>query len=280
LRVDHQFRGYIHLKSIPEASQDLIAEAGKWADRLSINVELPTQNELRALAPEKNLAHIEKSMTKITAWINQSKAERGRSPKAPVFAPAGQSTQMIVGATPTNDATILQRASSLYQKQHLRRVYYSAFSPIPDASSKLPITAPPLVREHRLYQADWLMRFYGFNVAELTTREEPNLPLSVDPKLAWALRNQDKFPVDLNKAARETLLRVPGLGVRNVDRIIRIRRWHSIRLDDLTRLRVPLTKAMPFIAVADHSPRLIEGESLIKRFVERQEQRELFQIAA
>ena len=278
LRLDHQFRGYIHLKTIPEAAPDLIAEAGKWADRLSINVELPTQNDLDALAPEKNLARIEASMTKIKARIDEAKAER--HPKDPGFAPAGQSTQMIVGATPANDATILQRASSLYRRQHLRRVYYSAFSPIPDASSKLPLTAPPLVREHRLYQADWLMRFYGFDVAELTTGEEPNLSLYIDPKLAWALRNRDKFPVNLNKESRETLLRVPGLGVRNVDRIIRVRRWHSIRLDDLVRLRVPLSKAMPFIIVADHTPRLLERETAISRFVKTREQPDLFQIAA
>jgi len=280
LRVDHQFRGYIHLKTIPEASPELIAEAGRWADRLSINIELPTQNDLEALAPDKSLARIETSMTKIKARIKEAKSERRKTPKAPVFAPAGQSTQMIVGATPANDASILQRASSLYRKHDLRRVYYAAFSPIPDASSKLPLKAPPLVREHRLYQADWLMRFYGFDVAELTTREELNLPLNLDPKLAWALRNRDKFPIDLNKAPREILMRVPGLGVRNVDRIIRIRRWHSVRLDDLTRLRVPLSKAMPFIIVTDHRPSLLERETIVSRFIKTQEQRELFQIAA
>ena len=219
-------------------------------------------------------------MTKIKARIEEAAVERRESPRAPVFAPAGQSTQMIVGATPAKDATILERASALYQNQHLRRVYYSAFSPIPDSSSKLALTAPPLVREHRLYQADWLMRFYKFDVAELTTREEPNLPLDIDPKLAWALRNRDKFPVDLNKAPREMLLRIPGLGVRNVDRMIRIRRWHSIRVDDLTRLRVPLSKAMPFIILADHTPRLLERETVLSQFVKPQEQRELFQIAA
>ena len=280
LRVDHQFHGYIHLKTIPEASSDLIAEAGKWADRLSINVELPTQNDLEALAPEKNLARIETSMTKIKTRIDEAKAERCEGRRRSVFAPAGQSTQMIVGATPANDATILQRASSLYQRHHLRRIYYSAFSPIPDASSKLPLTPPPLVREHRLYQADWLMRFYGFDAAELTTRGEPNLPLNLDPKLAWALRNRDKFPVDLNHAPREMLLRVPGLGLRNVDRIICIRRWHSIRLDDLTRLRVLLRKAMPFIVVTDHVPRVLERETVINRFVKTQQQLGLFQIAA
>lgn len=278
LRVDHQFRGYIHLKTIPEASPELIEEAGKWADRISINVELPTQNDLKALAPEKNLERIESSMSTIKARIEETKGQR--NPKAPVFAPAGQSTQMIVGATASDDATILHRASSLYKNQRLRRVYYSAFSPIPDASGKLPLVAPPLVREHRLYQADWLMRFYGFNVSELTTREQPNLPLNLDPKLAWALRNRRSFPVDLNKAPRELLLRVPGLGVRSVDRIIVIRRWHSIRLDDLLRLRVPLKKAMPFIIVTDHTPRLLERPASISRFVKTQEQPELFHIVA
>ena len=280
LRVEHGFRGYIHLKTIPEASPELIAQAGKWADRISINVELPTQSDLEKLAPEKNLDRIESSMQIIKTRVEQSKAERRKNRKAPVFAPAGQSTQMIVGATEATDATILSRASSLYGKQGLRRVYYSAFSPIPDASSELPLAAPPLVREHRLYQADWLMRFYGFNVSELTTGAEPNLPLNIDPKLAWALRHPEKFPVDLNEAPRELLLRVPGLGVRNVDRIIRIRRWHKLQLADLTRLRVPLSKAMPFVIVADHSPHLLEREVAMRQFAVAREQPDLFELAA
>jgi len=255
LRLEHGFRGYIHLKTIPEASPELIEEAGKWADRISINVELPTQKDLAQLAPEKNIERIERSMSVIKARVEQSKAERRENGKAPTFAPAGQSTQMIVGATPTNDATILARASTLYRKHKLRRVYYSAFSPIPDASGKLPIIAPPLVREHRLYQADWLMRFYEFNVAELTTAKSPDLSLEIDPKLAWALRHRENFPVDLNRAARELMLRVPGLGVRNVDRILRLRRWHRLRLADLVRLHVPLSKLMPFVIVTDYKPR-------------------------
>jgi putative DNA modification/repair radical SAM protein len=255
LRVEHGFRGYIHLKTIPEASPELIEEAGRWADRISINVELPTQKDLAQLAPEKNIERIERSMSVIKARVEQSKAERRQNRKAPTFAPAGQSTQMIVGATPANDATILGRASTLYRTHKLRRVYYSAFSPIPDASSKLPLIAPPLVREHRLYQADWLMRFYGFNVSELTRANRPDLSLEIDPKLAWALRHRENFPVDLNGAPREVLLRVPGLGVRNVERILRIRRWHQLRLADLVRLRAPLSKVMPFIIVADHKPR-------------------------
>jgi len=256
LRQEHGFKGYIHLKTIPEASPELIEEAGRWADRLSINVELPTPADLDVLAPEKNLTRIRGAMTVIERKITQSKAERRESPKAPVFSPAGQSTQMIVGATPADDRAILTQAASLYREHKLRRVYYSAFSPIPDASSKLPLQAPPLVREHRLYQADWLIRFYGFEVSEIT--ESRNLPLDIDPKLAWALRHPAVFPVDLNRASRELMLRVPGLGVRNVDRILAIRRWHKLRLDDLTRLHVPMRKVMPFITTVDHSPHRIE----------------------
>lgn len=263
LRTEHGFRGYIHLKTIPEASPELIEEAGRWADRLSINVELPTDRDLTALAPEKNLTRIRGAMTVIEKRVTQSKAERKENRKAPVFAPAGQSTQMIVGATPARDREILEQASSLYSQHRLRRVYYSAFSPIPDASSKLPLSAPPLVREHRLYQADWLMRFYGFDVSEITAENAPDLPLDIDPKLAWALRNPTFFPLDVNRASRELLLRVPGLGVRNVNRILGIRRWHQLRLADLTRLRVPLKKALPFIITVDHTPHLLERQATI-----------------
>jgi putative DNA modification/repair radical SAM protein len=257
LRVEHGFRGYIHLKTIPEASPELIEEAGRWADRLSINIELPTAQDLGKLAPEKNHDRIRHAMSVIEKRVTESKVGRAKSRKAPLFAPAGQSTQMIVGATPSSDRDVLAQAKSLYDQHRLRRVYYSAFSPIPDASSKLPVTAPPLVREHRLYQADWLMRFYGFEVDEIASPGAPDLPLDLDPKHAWALRNPEWFPVDLNRAPRELLLRVPGLGVRNVDRILAIRRWHSLRLDDLTRLRVPVQKALPFIVTADHIPRAL-----------------------
>jgi putative DNA modification/repair radical SAM protein len=270
LRVEHQFRGYIHLKTIPEAAPELVAEAGRWADRISINVELPTQTDLQSLAPEKNLYRIRTSMSVIQKKIEQSKAERRESTKALSFAPAGQSTQMIVGATPASDRAILHQASSMYQQHRLRRVYYSAFSPIPSASSRLPLVAPPLVREHRLYQADWLMRFYGFDVEEITSEAQPDLPLDIDPKLAWALRHPATFPVDLNHAPRELLLRVPGLGVRNADRILRIRRLHSLVLADLTRLRVPLAKAQPFIVTADHVPKAVA------RLPAMQQQLELF----
>jgi putative DNA modification/repair radical SAM protein len=278
LREEHQFRGYIHLKTIPEASQALIDEAGRYADRISINVELPTSADLQKLAPEKNLARIRSSMDGIKARVQQAKAERAKSPKAPPYAPAGQTTQMIVGATPTPDRDVLAQASTLYRAHELRRIYYSAFSPIPDSSSKLALTAPPLVREHRLYQSDWLMRFYGFDAAELTSPDEPNLDLTIDPKLAWALRHREKFPVDVNKAPRELLLRVPGLGVRNVDRIVRIRRWQKLRLADLTRLRVPLKKTLPFIVAADHTPHLLglDRDGRLAEWIKPVKQLELF----
>jgi putative DNA modification/repair radical SAM protein len=261
LRETHQFRGYIHLKTIPEAAPELIAEAGRWADRISINVELPTAQDLEKLAPEKNLGRIRKTMGVIRERITEAKAERRTNRQAPPFSPAGQSTQMIVGATPTPDRAILEQASSLYREHKLRRVYYSAFSPIPDASRKLPLIAPPLVREHRLYQADWLLRFYGFQVGELTTAQEPDLALGMDPKLAWALRHPEQFPVDLHTAPRETLLRVPGLGVRNVDRLIQVRRWHRVTLPDLIRLRLPMKKILPFITTSDHRPVRVAGAS-------------------
>ncbi|HEX2099782.1 MAG TPA: putative DNA modification/repair radical SAM protein, partial [Candidatus Synoicihabitans sp.] len=201
LRTEHQFRGYIHLKTIPEASPALIDEAGRWADRISINVELPTTIDLQQLAPQKNLGRIEGAMANIRRRIEAAQDTSLRTAPPP-FAPAGQSTQMIVGATPTDDAEILARASHLYAQHRLRRVYYSAFSPIPDAARQLPLIAPPLVREHRLYQADWLMRFYGFKAGEITAPATRNLDLAIDPKLAWSLRNRHLFPLDLNQAPR------------------------------------------------------------------------------
>ncbi|MGI9086572.1 MAG: putative DNA modification/repair radical SAM protein [Chthoniobacterales bacterium] len=278
LRVDHQFRGYIHLKTIPEAAPELIAEAGRWADRISINIELPTKVALAELAPQKNFARTQAAMSGIRDRIVQAKSERRENRKAPSFAPAGQSTQMIVGATETSDAAILQTASSLYAKQKLRRVYYSAFSPIPDASRKLPLIAPPLVREHRLYQADWLVRFYGFRSNELTTAAQPNLDLAIDPKLSWALRHRHLFPVDLNKAPREILLRIPGLGTKSVQRIIQVRRWHKLRLDDLPRLHVSVKKILPFVIMADYNPAnlAIDREDLSRRFATPERQLDLF----
>jgi putative DNA modification/repair radical SAM protein len=278
LRLEHEFKGYIHLKTIPEASQALIDEAGKFADRISVNIELPTSGDLQHLAPEKNAARIQNAMGAIEQRITHAAQERAKSPRAPTFAAAGQSTQMIVGATPTNDETILTKASELYGKYKLKRVYYSAFSPIPSSSSKLPLVAPPLVREHRLYQADWLMRFYEFKAGEITNASAPNLDLQLDPKLSWALRNRQWFPVNVNKAHRHQLLRVPGLGVKNVDRILEARRWAAIRLQDLVRLRVPLKKVMPFVETVDHRPKILELESdkLRERFAPPAKQLDLF----
>ena len=266
LREDHRFRGYIHLKTIPDASPELLARAGRYADRLSINVELPTEAGLQALAPQKDAGGIRNAMGELRWRIEESTQARAvptataqakRAPRAPVFASAGQSTQMIVGADAADDRDVLDASVRLYGNYHLRRVYYSAFSPIPDASKALPVQPAPLLREHRLYQADWLLRFYEFEVEEIAPRAEGGralLDLDIDPKLAWALRNPTRFPVDLNRAPREELLRVPGLGTRNVDKILASRRHKRLRLDDLARLRAPLKKMLPFVQVLDHRP--------------------------
>ena len=260
LRLTHGFAGYIHLKTIPNAAPELVREAGRWADRLSINVELPRQKDLDALAPEKELVQIRRAMGTVRDGIAEAKEDRARkervsSVREPLaFSPAGQATQIIVGATDATDTLLLETSASLYSEQQLRRVYYSAFSPIPDASSALPPVAPPLLREHRLYQADWLMRFYGFSAGELTTAARPNLQLDFDPKMAWALRNRERFPVDVNVASKEELLRIPGVGVRSVKRMLAARRWRRLRLDDLLRLRVALSRARPFITAADYTP--------------------------
>lgn len=281
LRLEHQFNGYIHLKAVPGASELLMEQAGRYADRLSANIELPTQADLTKLAPEKTIAEIDQTMTQLKWRIDEARQAKTRIATAPRFAPAGQSTQMIVGATATPDATILSTADDLYKKHRLRRVYYSAFSPIPHGDTRLPIQPPPLVREHRLYQADWLIRFYGFDAKELTTADAPNLDLKIDPKLAWALNHRESFPVDLNRAARERLLRIPGLGVRNINRILQLRRHHRIRLDDLGKLRVSLTKVRPWIITADHNPDAlrIDRADLRARITGGFEQLELFQSA-
>lgn len=256
LRQEHDFRGYIHLKAIPEADPELVHQAGLWADRVSINVELPTRNGLARLAPDKNAGTIEQAMVGIKDTIIESTDARRRFKSAPRFAPAGQSTQMIVGADAASDAEIIARASTLYDRFRLRRVYYSAFSPIPDASAVLPLKRPPLLREHRLYQSDWLVRFYGFDASEVGAAAggDGMLPLDIDPKLAWALKFRDHFPVDLNRAPREAMLRVPGLGVKAVDAVIVARRQRTIRLEDLARLTTSIAKIRPFVTAADWRP--------------------------
>ena len=254
LRSVHHFGGYIHLKTIPGCDERLIAEAGLWADRLSANIELPTQRDLVQLAPEKKAVVIESTMGQITAHKDEADEDRQRSARAPKFAPAGQSTQMVVGATAATDRDIIGRASQLYNSYKLRRVYYTGFSPYPQADSRLPLHATPLLREHRLYQADWLMRFYGFAAEEITTPEQPELSLLEDPKTAWAHAHPEFFPVDVNQGAREALLRVPGIGHRNVDRIVRIRRYHRLALEDLRKLNIRLKQTAPFVVTADHLP--------------------------
>jgi putative DNA modification/repair radical SAM protein len=285
LREDHRFGGYIHLKTIPEASPELLEKAGRYADRLSINVELPTAEGLAKLAPEKRADGIRGAMGELRWRIDENaQARRARTParaRPPRFAPAGQSTQMIVGADGADDGVILRASHALYEDFGMRRVYYSAFSPIPDASAQLPPRAPPLQREHRLYQADWLLRFYGFAVDEIVPAGRADagmLDLEVDPKLAWALRHPEVFPVDLNRAPREMLLRVPGLGARNVQKLVAARRHGTLRLDDLGRLRAPLKKLLPFVSVAGHHPgaRLDDPARLRAQLVPRPRQADLF----
>ncbi|MDM0045976.1 putative DNA modification/repair radical SAM protein [Variovorax dokdonensis] len=303
LREDHQFRGYIHLKTIPDASADLIARAGLHADRLSINIELPTQASLVQLAPQKDVGGIKRSMARIRLQLDDAKeaqknARHTRSmPGAPAarpaparFAPAGQSTQMIVGADASDDRVILRTSVTLYRSYGLRRVYYSAFSPIPHASALLPGRAAPLMREHRLYQADWLMRHYGFQEQELVT-DAGLLPLNMDPKLAWALAHPEWFPVDLNRAPRETLLRVPGLGTRSVERLLKARSLRQVRKSDVLRLGAPGARILAFVALPDHRPgndaaRLLEAAMRSKapgpssRVAAAAQQGDLFETAA
>ena len=279
LREDHDFRGYIHLKTIPDADPQLVHQAGLHADRISINVELPTTDGLQRLAPEKDPHRIEGAMRDTRLSIEDREDARSKFKTAPRFAPAGQSTQMIVGADAANDGDIITRASTLYDRFRLRRVYYSAFSPIPDASAVLPLKRPPLLREHRLYQSDWLMRFYGFKPAEVVSAagDDGMLPLDMDPKLAWALKFRDHFPVDVNRAAKEQLLRVPGLGTKAVKRILSSRRWRQLRLDDVARLTLSIAKVRPFIVTADWRPTLLTDRADLRTLVApKAKQLELF----
>ncbi len=277
LRERENFRGYIHLKTIPDAAPDLIEQAGLFADRLSINVELPTDAAVQAYAPEKNPGTIRAAMGDVKARRVASKERSHTGKRPPKFAPAGQSTQMIVGADGSNDATILGQATRLYGDFGLKRVYYSAFSPIPDASRKLPLIKPPLAREHRLYQADWLLRFYGFDVDEITgVAPGGNLDLDLDPKLAWALAHRALFPVDVQRADREMLLRVPGFGTRTVGRILTTRRHRTLRYEDLQRMGAALKKARPFITVRGWTPgALTDSADLRARFAAPPEQLQL-----
>ncbi|HZU50271.1 MAG TPA: putative DNA modification/repair radical SAM protein [Sphingomicrobium sp.] len=279
LREDHDFRGYIHLKTIPDADPELVHLAGLHADRISINVELPTERALHELAPEKDLGRIEGAMGTMKSSIAAAEDGAKRFKCAPRFAPAGQSTQMIIGADRANDRDIVANASKLYERFALRRVYYSAFSPIPDASCILPLKRPPLMREHRIYQADWLMRFYGFTLSDVqdTTDENGMLSLEIDPKLSWALKYRESFPVDVNRASREMLLRVPGLGSKAVERIVASRRWRKLALGDVAPLTSSIAKVRPFISATDWRPSLLLDRSDLRSLVApKQQQLELF----
>ncbi|CAK7254768.1 MULTISPECIES: putative DNA modification/repair radical SAM protein [unclassified Shinella] len=264
LRTVHGFRGYIHLKSIPDAAPELIEEAGLYADRLSLNIELPTDAGIGRLAPEKRPDGIRRAMGDLRRKIEAADEPTLQTRRRKRFVPGGQSTQMIVGADGADDATILRTSARLYGSYGLKRVYYSAFSPIPDASRALPLIKPPLVREHRLYQADWLYRFYGFGVDEITASTGGMLDLDMDPKLAWALTHRQTFPVNVNRAERETLLRVPGFGLKTVDAILSSRRFRRLRLEDLARLGVSLRKVRAFIEAEGWTPRRLADRADLK----------------
>ncbi len=268
LREEEHFRGYIHLKTIPDAAPELIEQAGLLADRLSINVELPTDAAVAQYAPEKKPEQIRRAMADVRLRKDAGKDKSFTGKRPARFAPAGQSTQMIIGADGSNDAAVLGQSTRLYSSYKLKRVYYSAFSPIPDSSSKLPLIRPPLEREHRLYQADWLLRFYKFELDEITSvTQDGNLDLEVDPKLAWALANRALFPLDVNRASREMLLRVPGFGVKTVSRILSTRRHRALRYEDLTRMGASMKKAKAFITAGGWSPgALTDSIDLRSRF--------------
>ncbi len=248
LRQEHRFNGYIHMKAIPGASRELVAEAGQWADRISVNIEIPSETNLKLLAPEKNYPSVYDPMNQIHQGILESREERRKYRKAPSFAPAGQSTQLIVGASPESDLSILRLASGFYNEQKLKRVYYSGFVPVNQSDTRLPaLQKPPLLRENRLYQADWLMRFYDFRYDEILDENHQSLDPNMDPKLAYALRNPGLFPVDINKAPYELILRVPGIGVRSAKLIVANRCFGSVTFHHLRRMGVALNRARYFI---------------------------------
>ncbi len=248
LRLTHRFNGYIHLKSIPGASRELVYEAGLYADRLSVNIEIPKEENLKVLAPEKDHQSIFTPMRYINQRMLESKEERQKFHHAPRFAPAGQSTQVIVGATSESDKDILRLSDVLYRRPTMRRVYYSGYVSVNTYDKRLPILKqPPLVRENRLYQADWLIRFYHFDVNEIVNDTYPNLDMEIDPKLSWALRHPECFPIDINKSDYEWLLRVPGIGVKSARLIVASRRFSRLGYYELKKIGVVMKKAQYFI---------------------------------
>jgi putative DNA modification/repair radical SAM protein len=274
LRTQENYNGYIHLKTIPGASPELIKQAGFYADRLSVNIEIPTEPNLKRLAPEKNFKGIMSPMGQIRNSILESKEERRKYRKAPRFAPAGQSTQLIIGATPETDRQIILLSSGLYQTQNLKRVYFSGYLPVNHYDERLPaINKPPLVRENRLYQSDWLMRFYKFRAEEILTEDQPFLDLDIDPKLGYALRNMHLFPVDVNKADYEMILRIPGVGVQSAQRIVQARRFRRLTFYHLKKIGVVMKRAKYFISTNelpvstyDWEPRRLKNQIIAESF--------------
>lgn len=262
LRLEHRFNGYIHLKTIPGASQELLTEAGLYADRMSINLEMPTEAGLKLLAPDKSHEEVKKPLGFIRESIERLQDERKVIKSAPKFVPAGQSTQMVVGATPETDMEIMYSADHYYRNFDLKRVYYSGYIPI-SHDTRMPVigTQPPLLRENRLYQTDWLMRFYGFDVTELLNPSNPHLDVDIDPKLSWALRNLDQFPVDVNTADYRMILRIPGVGVGSAKKMVMARKFGRLRSDQLRKLGIAWNRAKHFIRCADSVMQLTEPES-------------------
>ena len=269
LRLEERYNGYIHLKTIPGASEELIREAGLYADRMSINLEMPTESGLKLLAPEKSHQDVIKPLGDVQKQIVQFKEERKLIKSVPQFVPAGQSTQMVIGATPETDKDIMHTAAAFYKNFSLRRVYYSGYIPISN-DKRLPLlgTQPPLIRENRLYQTDWLMRFYGFHVNELLNDANPHLDIDIDPKLSWALRNLQFFPVDINVASYQNILRIPGIGVSSAKKIVQARKFGKLRIDQLQKIGISYNRAKHFIKCADSPYQLKDYQSTqIKAFI-------------
>ncbi len=262
LRLEERYNGYIHIKAIPGASQQLIQEAGRYTDRMSVNIEIPTEQQLLKLAPEKSFSSVLQPMNQIKEGIQVYKEERKKFRKAPQFTPAGQSTQLIVGATPDSDQQILRLASNFYGQQQLKRVYYSGYIPVNEYDLRLPaIQSPPLVRENRLYQSDWLMRFYHFKAEEILTDDQPFLDLEIDPKLAYAIRNLHLFPVDINHADYEMILRVPGIGVQSAKMIMDARRFRKLTSYHLKKIGIVMKRAQYFITCNELPSHLKDWEA-------------------
>jgi len=269
LRLEENYNGYIHLKTIPGASDDLIREAGLYADRMSINLEMPTESGLKLLAPEKSHQDVIKPLGFVQDQIVQFKDERKLIKSVPKFVPAGQSTQMVVGATSETDKDIMHTAAAFYKNFSLRRVYYSGYIPISN-DTRMPIlgTQPPLLRENRLYQTDWLMRFYGFNVNEILNDANPHLDVDIDPKLSWALRNLQHFPVDINTAKYQMILRIPGIGVTSAQKIVQARKFGKLHIYQLKKIGVAYNRAKHFIKCADSPFQLHDFQATqIKSFI-------------